>query len=50
MKEEFGQQIFITGDKFKGYFKNELRCGFGELTYANGDKYEGNFSNDLKNE
>lgn len=38
-----------TGDKYEGYWSNNLRCGKGEYLYNDGSIYRGEWMNDLKN-
>ena len=39
---------YNNGDKYDGYWSNNLREGKGIMTYKNGDKYDGNWKNDIR--
>ena len=40
---------YNNGDKYIGYYKNNVKTGDGLFYYNNGDLYKGNYKNDLKN-
>lgn len=43
-----GYQIFISGDKYEGQFKDKKKHGKGTYYYPDGDIYEGEWKNDKK--
>lgn len=43
IKEGFGVEVFVNGDKYKGEYKNGKFHGKGKYVWANGSCYEGQF-------
>ncbi len=44
-----GTMKYITGEEYKGSFRDNKRHGYGTLLYNNADIYQGNFNDDRIN-
>ena len=44
----YGTYYWDSGDKYVGYWKNDVRQGKGTMTWATGEKYYGDYYNDKK--
>lgn len=42
-KEGYGVLLYVNGERYEGYWKNDKAHGKGTLTYAQGDKYSGDW-------
>ena len=48
MKEGYGEEIYSSGDSYKGQFQSNKPDGKGEYLWKNNNYYVGEFSNGLK--
>jgi hypothetical protein len=46
--QENGRESKFKGSHYKGYYWNDLKCGFGVYTWKSGNFYKGEFFNDKR--
>jgi formylglycine-generating enzyme required for sulfatase activity len=45
-KIDYGTYLYACGDKYVGYFKNDIKEGYGKIVWKTGETFEGIWKND----